>query len=99
METFQKFIEQKLLFEADPPASPGGPAGAGAPPPGTAPSGPPGGPGGISAPISLPSGGGPPMGLGGPPMGGGPSPGGDSQSGSLKLKAYNVWDVLEKILK
>jgi hypothetical protein len=31
---------------------------------------------------------------------GAPSGGaGGDQTGSLKLKAYNIWDVLEKILK
>jgi len=102
METFKKFIESKLFLEADPPA--GGPPPSGPPGGGPPPGGPPGG--GISAPASLggvgPPGGiggglGVPPGLGGPPGGGG-APSGD-QSGSLKLKAYNVWDVLEKILK
>lgn len=98
METFKKFLESKLLLEADPPpggAPPGGPPPGGAPPGGPPPGGPPGG--GLGAPASLPGGGGglAPS-LGGSPMG---SPSGDSQKGSLKLKAYNVWDVLEKILK
>lgn len=49
------------------------------------------------APPGLPMGGGAPdpmMGAG-PPTGGAPS----NEKGPLKLKAYNVWDVLEKILK
>jgi hypothetical protein len=41
-------------------------------------------------------------GMGGPPMGGmggmGGAPSGAS-SPSAKLKAYNVWDVLERVLK
>ena len=62
--------------------------------------------GGISGPGALPPGGGmpPPMGgplggMGGPPMGGpmGGSPQG-GQTAPNKLKAYNVWDVLERVL-
>ena len=40
-----------------------------------------------------PMGGGMGGGMGGPPMGGNPVP------ATQKLKAYNVWDVLERILE
>jgi hypothetical protein len=98
MDTFHKFLENRLLLEADPMGAPAG--------------GPPGG-GGVSGPGALPGGAGgmpPPMGgglggaggglgglggLGGP---GGPPPGGAPQTTPEKLKSYNVWDVLEKIL-
>jgi hypothetical protein len=38
-------------------------------------------------------------GLGGPPMGGGMGGPPGASSPSTKLKAYNVWDVLERVLK
>lgn len=93
MNTFKQFLDQRFLLEVGPPA------GGAMPPP------PPGG-GGLGAPGALP--GGPPMGMppppmgggmggmGGPPMGGGAPPG--QQQGANKLKAYNVWDILEKVL-
>ena len=86
----------------------GGPPGG--PPPGGGAGGPPGGPplgGGIGGPPMGGLGGPPPMGgppMGGPPMGDTMSLGGGSEetnqgnSSSNKLKAYNVWDVLEKII-
>ena len=89
MNTFKKFLEVKLN-EAAP----------GAPPP-------PAGGGGISAPGSLPPGGAPPpmgggMGGGmGMPGGGMGMPGAGAPTGGTapeKLKAYNVWDVLERVL-
>lgn len=94
MNTFKKFLEFKLHEDAPPP-----------PPP-------PGGDGGIGGPGALPPGGAPPMGGGMPPMGGGMPPMGggmppmgggmpgspSSGTASEKLKAYNVWDVLEKVL-
>ena len=63
-----------------------------------APGGPPSAPlggGGIGGPGSLPPGGGAP-----PPMGGGMpgAPGGGGGTAPNKLKAYNVWDVLERVL-
>lgn len=91
MNTFNKFIEFKLHEDA--PMPPSSPAGGG----------------GISAPGALPPGGGaaPPMG-GMPPMGGGMGMGGPPMGGMpgaptagtapQKLKAYNVWDVLERVL-
>ena len=109
MRNFKTFLESykwaKLFSELalspggapPPPGPPGGGLGApgslppGGPPPGLG--GPPGG--GL---------GGPPPGLGGPLGGGlgGPPPDGGANSGGAsvanKLKAYNVWDVLEKIL-
>jgi hypothetical protein len=36
--------------------------------------------------------------MGDPLAGGPPSGGGQGNSPSMKLNAYNVWDVLEKIL-
>jgi hypothetical protein len=96
MFTFKEFIEQKVLIEVGPP-----PGGMAPPPP------PPGG-GGLGMPGALPGGGAPPPppgGLGGAPpmggMGGAPPMGGPPQGGNqapTKLKAYNVWDVLEKVL-
>jgi len=98
MNTFKKFVESKILREE------------GESPPLSAP--PSGGGGGIGGPASMPMGspmggglgggiGAPPLGgagLGGPPMGGmGGAPG--ASSPSTKLKAYNVWDVLERVLK
>lgn len=91
MDTFNKFLEQKLLKEDAPgmppaggisaPGSLGGPMGAGGAPP----------MGGMP-----PMGGG--MGMGMPPMGGG-MPGASSPGQApQKLKAYNVWDVLERVL-
>ena len=95
MNTFSKFLETKLFSEDAPGAAPLS-----------------GGAGGISSPGALPGGamgaGAPPMGggmgmpMGGgmPPMGGMPGaapPGGGGQAPE-KLKAYNVWDVLERVL-
>jgi hypothetical protein len=37
-------------------------------------------------------------GMGGPPMGGPPTGDASSQNKSIKLKAYNVWDVIEKLI-
>lgn len=97
MIKFSKFLEHRLLLEADPPPAPPGPGGglgalgapAGMPPP----------PMGGGAPPPMPPMGGPPM----PPMGSGglgapPTPGSPSGSQQPKLKAYNVWDVLEDLL-
>jgi hypothetical protein len=88
MNTFKNFLNSKLNEDA-PPA--GGISGPGALPPSGAPP-----MGGMGAP---PMGGmgAPPMGgMGAPPMGGmgGPTGGTAPQ----KLKAYNVWDVLERVL-
>ena len=92
MNTFNKFLETKLFSEVGPAPAPA-----------------PGGAGGIGAPGALPpAGGAPPMGGGMPPMGGGMggappmggmpgAPGGGGQAPN-KLKAYNVWDVLERVL-
>jgi len=89
MNTFKKFLEFKLNEAAPPPP-------------------PPGGAGGISGPGALPPAGGAPpmggmppmgggMGMGAPPMGGMPgAPAGGTAP--QKLKAYNVWDVLERVL-
>lgn len=105
MKTFQDFIEHKVLFEQEgaappadagaPPAAPGGDMGM--PPMGGADPG--------AAAMGMPPMGG---GLGGPGLGGpslSPSldmgMGGGGATGSpvaKKLKAYNVWDVLEKLL-
>jgi hypothetical protein len=97
MKTFRQF-----LVEVAPPAPPGGlpPSGGGLGMPGTLPGG-----GGMGPPPA-PMGGG---GLGPMPMGGGMGPppapmggmgaGAPGQSGSTKLKAYNVWDVLERVLQ
>jgi hypothetical protein len=96
MNSFTKFLEQKVFMEADPPAMP--PAGGGAP----------AGLGGLGAPAALPPMGGgappplPPMGgpspsLGGGPFGG-PAPGAAPTGQQPKLKAYNIWDVLDKLL-
>ena len=89
MNTFNKFLEVKLLTEIDAPA----PAAGGISQPGALPGSPPGG--------APPMGGGmPPMGGGmGMPMGGG-MPGAAPPGGQApeKLKAYNVWDVLERVL-
>jgi len=88
MNTFKNFLESKLLTEVGPAA-------------------PPAGGGGIAAPGALPpAGGAPPMGGGAPPMGamgGAPPMGGmpgapAGGSAPNKLKAYNVWDVLERVL-
>ncbi len=99
MKTFQRFLESKLITEVDAPPpgglAPGGPT----PPP------PPGGdPMGGSPLGAPPMGGMPPP----PPMGGGMSPLGGpmgtptgaptGQSAPTKLKAFNVWDVLERLL-
>lgn len=92
MKTFQQYIE--LLTEQAPPA-PGGAA----PPP--APGGgigvpgalPPAGGLGVPPPMGGGLGGGLGMGMGAPPMG---VPG--AGTAPQKLKAYNVWDVLEKVL-
>jgi hypothetical protein len=88
MNTFKKFLETKL-HEAAPPAAP--------PPPGG---------GGIGGPGALPpAGGAPPMGMppmgggmGAPPMGGGMPGAPTGGTAPQKLKAYNVWDVLERVL-
>ena len=99
MNTFKKFVESKILREQGE-----------SPPPPAPPSG---GGGGISGPASMPMGspmgggmgggmGAPPMagaGLGGSPMGGGMGGPPGASSPSTKLKAYNVWDVLERVLK
>lgn len=100
MKTFQNFLECKIWLEQD--EAPPPPADAGGAPPdmGMPPMGAPDLGGGLGAP---PMGGG----FGGPPMGGPSlSPGLDSgmgQPGSAptakKLKAYNVWNVLQKILE
>jgi hypothetical protein len=85
MISFSRFLDAKILLEQD--APPGGPPGGG-PPPG----GPPGGgpPPGGAPPMPMPPGGG-----GGPP-GAGPAPGGAGGQGpSKKLKAVNLWDVLQ----
>ena len=96
MYTFKHFLEQRLWTEAGAPPPPP-PGGGGMPPP------PPGG--GLGAPGAMPppppGGGMPPMGGGmPPPMGGGmgapPAPGGGEAAN--KLKAFNVWDVLERVL-
>lgn len=95
MKTFKRFIENRLV-EAAPP----GPAGGGIGGPGALP--PPGPGGGMPPP---PMGGGmgvppPPMGMGGglgmPPAP--PAPGAAPGGTPDKLKAYNVWDVLERVL-
>lgn len=104
MKTFQRFLESKIVVEAAPAPPPAG--GSPAPPAGTPP-GPDigalgGGLGGPSMPPPPMGGGlsglgGPPMGgppMGGPPMGAAPGATGPTN----KLKAYNVWDVLERIL-
>ena len=62
------------------------------PPPSAPPSG---GGGGIGGPASMPMGS--PLGGGG--MGGGMGGPPGASSPSTKLKAYNVWDVLERVLK
>jgi hypothetical protein len=93
MKTFKNFLESKFFLEVGEPPAPGGGIGApGALPPGGPPMG-----GGMGAP--------PPMGggMGGgmpPPMGGGMGapPGGGAGEAPNKLKAYNVWDVLERVL-
>jgi hypothetical protein len=101
MRTFQQYLEN-LVLEVGPgaPASPGGlaapasipPGGGGPPMGGGMPPPPMGGPGGLAPPMG--------GGLGGPPMGGpmgAPGMPGQQQP-ATKLKAYNVWDVLEKVL-
>lgn len=92
MRSFRTFLDNKLITEADGPgAPPGGPPGGG--PPG-------GGPGG-APPLPMPGGGGgPPGGMGGGLGGmGGPAPGGGgAQTPAKKLKAYNVWDAIEKVV-
>ena len=90
--SFQDFLLSKLLSEAAPLGPPGAPPSAPA--------------GGLGTPGALPGGGGPPPmpplgGLGPPPgmppgMGGPPAGGGNTPP--EKLKAYNVWDVLERVL-
>lgn len=94
MNTFKKFLEFKLHEDTPPPAPGGGGiSGPGALPPA----------GGMGGP---PTGGMPPMGggmggMGGPPMGGpmGGMPGAPTGgTAPEKLKAYNVWDVLERVL-
>lgn len=97
MNTFQQFLNSRYLMEAAPAAPPTGAA------PPSDPSA-----GGISTPGSLPPGGGmggmgmaPPMGgmgMGGMGMGGMMPPSGAPQAAPNKLKAYNVWDVLERVL-
>lgn len=92
MISFFKFIESKVLLEQD--APPGGPP-AGGPPPGGPPAGgaPPGAGGAGPSPMPMPPGG------GAPSMGGGGSPGGAGGQGpSKKLKAVNLWDVLQDML-
>lgn len=97
------FREFTLLFEAPAPPPPaGGPPGAGlGGPPGGMPGGPPGaglgGPpmGGMGG--GMPPMGGPPGGLGGPPMGG--PPGGGGAAPVKKIKALDVWGIIEQILK
>lgn len=93
MKTFYRFIENRFDEAAPPPT--GAPTGIGGP--GNMP--PPMGSGGLP-----PSGGmvAPPMGgLGGgmgmPPMP--PAPGTTPSVAPNKLKAYNVWDVLERVLE
>jgi hypothetical protein len=106
VKTFQDFIEHKVLFEQEGAAPP--PADAGAPP--ATPTGdmgmpPMGGPDLGAAGMGMPPIGG---GLGGPGLGGpslspsldaGMGVGGPTGSPvAKKLKAYNVWDVLEELL-
>ena len=97
MNSFTKFLEQKVFMEADPP--PATPPAVGGNPAG--------GLGGLGAPAALPPMGGgappslPPMGGPSPSLGGplgGPAPGAAPTGQQPKLKAYNVWDVLEKLL-
>lgn len=98
MKTFNRFLETKMYLEAVP--SPGS-APSGVSSPGMLPGGPP--PSGIGGGGMPPPMGGmpPPMGgsLGGmgmpPPMGGAPA---GPQGAAPKLKSYNVWDVLERIM-
>lgn len=103
MKTFYKFLEHKLLLEQDAPAPDAGAAapdmGGGAPaggPPDMGGAGmPPMDMGGMGGGLGGPPMGGPSLsgGLGGPPVEGGqggPTP--------KKLKAYNIWDVLEQLL-
>jgi hypothetical protein len=107
MKSFKDYIELKSLLEAESPSpaptSPNSTGTSGSPPLG----GPVGGPGGIAGgPMGglppMPPSGGSGMPLGGPPMGDTSSLGAGGSGGqntpSNKLKAYNVWDVLEKIL-
>jgi hypothetical protein len=108
METFFQFIDTRINEDggiSTPGAMPPSPISPTSPPPSAAdplnPVG--GGMGGMGMPMGSPPGG--PMGappIGGgpgmPPIGGGMGP--QSQgSAPQKLKAYNVWDVLERILK
>jgi hypothetical protein len=91
MNTFKNFLEAKLN-EADAPPPGGGIGSPGALPPGGPPP-----MGGMGGPPLMPMSGPPPMGgmgMGGPPMGGAPAGG----SAPIKLKAYNVWDVIERVL-
>ena len=91
MNTFKRFLENKMYSEVAPPAPSGGVGAPGALP------------GGSTPPPPMPMGGGmPPM----PPMGGGgmggmgmpPTPGAAPSGTPEQLKATNVWDVLEKVL-
>jgi hypothetical protein len=93
MKTFKTFLENRLYSEVAPPPAPGGisapgalPGGAGAPPP------PP--PGGGMPPI----GGGLSGGMGGMPPMPGAAPAGGTGQAPQKLKATNVWEVLERVL-
>ena len=91
MNTFKKFLEFKLHEDAPmPPPSPAGGGGIGAP--GALP------PAGGTPPMGgiPPMGGG--MGMGVPPMGGGMPGAPTGGTAPQKLKAYNVWDVLERVL-
>ena len=90
MNTFVKFLETKLFSEVDAPGAPAGGI--------SAPGALPGGPMGAGGAPPMGGGMGMPMGGGMPPMGGMPGaspPGGQAPE---KLKAYNVWDVLERVL-
>jgi hypothetical protein len=100
MKTFQRFIESKLINEVDapPPPTGGGPA-ASAPMASTPPGGDPLGGSPLGASMGMPPP--PPLGGGMSPLGGpmGAPPGAPTgQTAPTKLKASNVWDVLERLL-
>lgn len=102
MFSFNSYLQRKIINEVGNPSTPpmGGQTSGGMP--------------GLGASASLPPGGSPigglPGGIGGglggggmPPMGGMPGgmgqPGQNPQTGSQKLKATNIWEILERILK
>lgn len=97
MNSFNQFLDNKILLEDAPPSIP---------PPTGSPGMSPGSPIGGGLGMPPPMGGMPPPPMGGglgmppPPMGGMPPSGGPTgpSTAPLKLKAYNVWDILEKIL-